>query len=166
MNEPIQPVTHKALVRSMAAWLRNAQGCTIVLAELSTYNAETPDCIGFYSSGGGSVLVECKVSRSDFLADKAKSFRRYSEQGMGNLRYFAAPIGVIKPEDLPAGWGLIEVRDSLRSRRITVDPQRMEANKRAEVTMLVSAIRRLEISTAVFVQSEEETPPSAQRDET
>lgn len=64
----------------------------------------------------GTVLVECKVSRADFLADKAKPHRHAG--GVGNWRYFLAPEGLIAPDELPAKWGLVEVnaRGHLKTR--------------------------------------------------
>lgn len=76
------------------------------MAELSTANTETPDVIGWHGNGG-SILIECKVSRSDFLADKNKVFRRDEDLGMGDVRYFAAPIGLLCADEMPAGWGLV-----------------------------------------------------------
>lgn len=152
-------LTHKDLVKKGAAWLRNSKNCTVVFSELSTINTETPDCIGFHSSGGRSVLIECKASRSDFLADKKKSFRRNAFMGMGDIRYFMAPTGMLKSEEIPEPWGLIEVRETsnhgVRAKVVKEAANVEEVNKSAEVTMLVSVLRRLEISTAVFVRQEE-----------
>lgn len=146
---------HKTLVRKSAAWLRNRKNCNVVFAELATQNNETPDVIGFHGAGG-SILVECKTSRADFLADKNKIFRHHEEMGMGDARYFAAPKGLLKPDELPEGWGLLEITDADGRTYETKQATYKEANKRAEVKMLMSAIRRLEISTAVFVRAEEE----------
>lgn len=77
------------------------------------WTGEVPDAIGFRYTGAvnsledGTVLVECKVSRSDFFADSSKP-HRYSG-GVGNWRYYMAPEGVIRLDDLPPKWGLIEV---------------------------------------------------------
>lgn len=142
--------THKKLVRRVAAWMKyNANyHRTIVVSELEAgSNTETPDVIGW--RGGQSVLVECKTSRSDFHADKDKCFRREEERGMGDERFFAAPKGVLSPDDMPDGWGLLELDE--RCVRVSKKPIPKSANKYAEVTMLVSVIRRLEISTAVYV---------------
>jgi hypothetical protein len=149
----LQP-THKQAVRRMALWLRNSSEwrCPVVMAELATQNNETPDVLGFYGNGG-SVLIECKVSRADFLADRAKSFRHYEETGMGDLRMFAAPPGIITVADLPEGWGYLEMREA-QIRKIA-EPVFKSANKTAEVKMLMSSIRRLEIATAVFVRVED-----------
>ncbi len=66
---------------------------------------ELPDAIGW--KRGWSILVECKVSRGDFLRDKHKVARQ--RVGMGQSRYFMTPKGLLKPEELPPGWGLLEV---------------------------------------------------------
>jgi len=138
----------------MTAWLRGGAkySCSVVMAELATQNQETPDVLGFYGPGC-SVLIECKVSRSDFLADKKKSFRQLEDWGMGDKRYYAAPKGMLSPDELPEGWGLLEICGRyVREKKL---PDNKPAEKRAEVKMLMSAIRRLEISSAVFVQHEE-----------
>ncbi len=149
-------MTHKDLVRKAGAWLRNSNRCTVVLTELAaTHNSETPDAIGFFASGGGSILIECKASRADFLADKNKIFRREAERGMGDRRYFMVPVDmVISPDEIPDPWGLIVIPPSERA-RIHKEAAYATANKSAEVVMLVSVLRRLEISTAVFVRQEE-----------
>lgn len=147
-------MTHKELVKRARAWLTNHERCTVVLAELATtYNTETPDAIGFHSSGGGSVLVECKASRADFLADKNKVFRREEERGMGDRRYFLVPAKLIAPAEVPDSWGLLEMYD--RQILEAKEAPFATANKNAEIVMLVSVLRRLELSTAVFVRHEE-----------
>ena len=81
-------MTHKELVNRAFKWIRDRNmGCTVAMKELKTWNSETPDVIGFWS-GGRSMLIECKASRNDFLADKNKHFRREAEMGMGDLRFF------------------------------------------------------------------------------
>ena len=37
-------------------------------------------------------------------------FGRKPEQGVGSERFYLAPPGLIKPLELPAGWGLLELR--------------------------------------------------------
>jgi len=142
------PLTHKKAVQRIVAWMRYTRKLPVVIAELSTQNTETPDVIGFLGPGS-SILVECKVSRADFLADKKKWFRREEDQGMGDVRYFAAPPGMLTPAELPEGWGLLEIHDRMVSEKKA--PERKKASKRCEVKLLMSAIRRLELSTAVFV---------------
>lgn len=109
------PMTHNDLCLVAAKWLKRANsnggpGCHIAVTECrSGWTGEIPDAIGFRAAGfdDGSVVVECKTTRADFLADRKKAHR--SEGGLGNWRYFMAPAGLIKPDELPAGWGLLEV---------------------------------------------------------
>ena len=153
--------THKRLVRRMANWLKYQKKMSVVCAELSTRNSETPDVIGWVG-GAESVLIECKVSRADFIADAKKHFRRNADRGMGDERYIAAPPGMIRPDELPEGWGLLEPTPYMGMNRdyikTIVKAQHQESSKRNECVMLMSAIRRLEISTAVYVVAEEDQP--------
>lgn len=92
-------LTHKRLCELAQAWLerpngKRGPGCQFAFAETAELGAkEIPDAIGFRYDG--SVLVECKTSRSDFIADKAKTFRIATHEGMGVYRYFMAPAGII-----------------------------------------------------------------------
>ncbi len=158
--DKVPEISHKELVEQAGIWLRNyTQTHTIVITELRTSGTETPDAIGF-SAQGGTTLIECKTSRADFQADKKKIFRRYPENGMGDRRYFMAPVGLLTPEDLPENWGLIEVYEKTesgrRKRYMTVPPKLCpQVNQRIQTGMLVSVMRRLEISTAVFVRQDD-----------
>ena len=143
--------THKMLVRRMANWLKNTKQNTVVMSELATRNGETPDVIGWVG-GAASTLIECKVSRADFLADSKKWFRRDEESGMGDRRYIAAPKGLLRPDEIPDGWGLLEADEHYV--RETRNPELKQGSKRNECVMLMSTLRRLEISTAVFVRQE------------
>lgn len=149
--------THKEACARAARWLQNTIGCAVVMTERTTRVSETPDAVG-WKSDGDSILVECKVNRSDFHADKAKIFRRVEEQGVGLHRYYAAPKGVLTPEDVPDGWGLLEITE--HHVRVRKQPETKPANKTAEVSMLVSAIRRLELATTVFVRHEDSAESS------
>lgn len=106
-------VTHSQLVREAANWLRNTCHCRVVATELRTYISETPDAMGWRSDK--SILVECKTSRADFLAD-AKKPHRYGD-GIGNERWFYMPDGLVLAPHVPAGWGLI-VREPYGERHI------------------------------------------------
>ena len=65
------------LVDKAERWLR-AYGCGIVLSEQACGNGEIPDAIG-WKRACHSVVVECKVSRADFLADREKACRQQPE---------------------------------------------------------------------------------------
>lgn len=112
-------MTHSELCKLACDWLkrsasRGGHGCKVAIDECRTgWSGEVPDAIGFRYTGAvnsledGTVLVECKVSRSDFLADANKPHRIAG--GVGNWRYYMAPEGVIRLDDVPQKWGLIEV---------------------------------------------------------
>lgn len=73
--------------------------------------------------------------------------------GMGDERWFMIPAKLVKPEEVPDPWGLLEISEAGYA-RATKAAQQAKVNKNAEVTMLVSVLRRLELSTAVFVRQE------------
>ncbi len=117
MSDP----SHSELCEIAVRWLKKSfsaggHGCQIAFPETRTsfLSGESPDAIGFRVSspdyGGGSVVVECKRTRSDFLADVKKPWRERG-QGMGRFRYFLCAAGLIQHDDLPPGWGLLWIDD-------------------------------------------------------
>lgn len=100
-------MTHAELVAVATRWLWRKRRCHVVLSEVADH-FEVPDAIG-WETMTNTILVECKTSRSDFLRDAKKSFRRTPSEGMGLERYYCAPAGMLSPEELPEGWGLLEV---------------------------------------------------------
>jgi hypothetical protein len=156
----IPEIDHKELVQRAFTYLRLSMRYSVVFKERSTSVSETPDAIGFQS--GFSCLIECKSTRADFLADKKKFFRREPSEGMGYKRFIMAPVGLLAVAEIPDGWGLLEVYEKQphqRSRtvRFSKDSERfVERNLASEVSYLVSAIRRLNISMAVFVETAEQ----------
>ena len=73
----------------------------------SNNHGEQPDVLGV-NMYGESILVEVKVSRSDFLADKKKPWRE-DGKGIGDKRIFLTPKGLLKADEIPYGWQLWEV---------------------------------------------------------
>lgn len=125
-------------------WLRRYR-CGVVLSEQVCVSGEMPDAIG-WKKACHSVLVESKVSRADFLADRDKPFRRNAENGVGCERYYLAPKGLIRIEDLPAGWGLLEVCGREIERvKPSAKNLRSEAGFRNEMNLLLASLRRVEI---------------------
>lgn len=103
---------HSQIQAAAARWIQRQHagpnrysGCSVIAVDPVTCAYEQPDVIGWQSCE--SVVVEVKVSRGDFLADSRKIHRTYTE-GLGNIRWFAAPMGMLKPEEMPDGWGLLE----------------------------------------------------------
>lgn len=115
-------MNHTDLCERAAAWLRSSGRCDPVLNGIgSAY--EIPDAIGWNT--GGSIVIECKTSRIDFLRDRKKyvrlrrpdgwvyQFKRLTkkqkiEQGfveeqipnMGDRRYFLCPPEVASADDI------------------------------------------------------------------
>ena len=139
-------MTHQQLVRLAEQWLRRKYRCGIVLSEQSCASGETPDVIG-WKGKCRSVIVECKVSRADFFADREKPFRRNPELGMGCERFYLTPAGLMGKNELPPQWGLLEVKGrevqlSLKPARQT---QRREAGLMWEMNLLLASLRRVEV---------------------
>jgi hypothetical protein len=137
-------MTHAQLVQKAVAWLRSYR-CGVVLSEQACASGEMPDAIGWKGSCH-SVLVECKISRADFLADRDKPCRQKTQLGMGCERFYFTPGGLLNSKDLPAGWGLLEYRD----RRISVlhpsaKDLRGATGFRHEMNLLLASLRRVEI---------------------
>lgn len=127
-------------------WLRKHYRCGIVLSEQSCASGETPDVIG-WKGKCRSVLVECKVSRADFLADRDKPFRRDPQQGMGCERFYLAPHGLIEKAELPRAWGLLEARGGrvVMTCKPARPSQRGEAGLMWEMNLLLASLRRVEV---------------------
>lgn len=137
---------HAQLVARAAQWLRGKYGCGIILSEQYCATGEVPDVIGWKGSCQ-SVLVECKVSRGDFLSDANKPFRLKPEEGLGSKRFYMAPAGMIKREELPKYWGLLECKG--RDVTMAVKPGgqdlRTAAGLMREMSLLLASLRRVEV---------------------
>ena len=137
-------MTHEKLVARAVAWLRS-YGCGVVLSEQSCASGETPDAIG-WKRGCHSVLVECKISRADFLIDREKPFRCKAERGMGCERFYLAPAGLIQPSELPDGWGLLEPRGrDVHMSSASSKKHRGVVGFRYEMNLLLASLRRVEV---------------------
>jgi len=139
-------VTHQQLVHLAEQWLRRTYRCGIVLSEQSCASGETPDVIGWRGKCR-SVLVECKISRADFLADRDKPFRKDPAQGMGCERFYLVPAGVVGENELPARWGLLECkgREVMLKVKPSRNSQRREAGLMWEMNLLLASLRRVEV---------------------
>lgn len=131
--------THAQLVKAGAEWM--AKYCDVVITEIASCASEEPDVIGW--KNGYSKLIECKATRSDFLADKVKPFRVVPESGMGRERYYLAPVGLIGRHELPEGWGLLEYHAQTGKVKRLVSCGFFESHPLKEVRILISALRRI-----------------------
>jgi hypothetical protein len=137
-------MTHQKLVEKAVRWLRR-YGCGVVLSEQSCASGETPDAIG-WKRGCHSVLVECKIARADFLVDQQKPFRRKSDIGMGCERWYLVPPGLVRPEELPSGWGLLELGErEVKVMQPSAKTLRSAKGFRYEMNFLLASLRRVEV---------------------
>jgi hypothetical protein len=104
-----------------------------------------PDAIG-WKRANHSVLAECKVTRADFLADRGKPFRAKPEQGVGSERFYLTPPALIQVEELPAGWGLLELRRGrVEMVHASAKNLRTATGFRYEMNLLLASLRRVEL---------------------
>ena len=152
-------MTHADLVELGRKWLlrssysshdmkrHSRMGCSVVLTEVTSHAFETPDVLGWSNV---SILIECKASRADFLADQRKEFRKDPTKGMGDLRYYLAPDGLLKEEEIPQSWGFLEAYKKLPPRRgyeirMRKESAIHECAYSAETAVLLSLLRGLDI---------------------
>jgi len=90
--------------------------------------------------------MECKVTRGDFLADRCKPFRARPEQGVGSERFYLTPPGLVKVEELPAGWGLLELQRG-RVEMVQASAKNLRTAKgfKYEMNLLLASLRRVEV---------------------
>ncbi len=141
---------HSFLVKKSVVWLRRHSGnivtnnCSLVITELvcATRSGEIPDVIGF--SSGGSVLIEVKTRRADFLVDRKKPFRICPESGVGELRFYCCPQGMIDKYELPFDWGLLYA-DEKGKISMELPANRQVSSLQNERVILLSVLRRNKI---------------------
>jgi hypothetical protein len=137
-------MTHSELVLKAVHWLRRYR-CGVVLSEQACASGEMPDAIG-WKRACHSVLVECKVTRSDFLADRGKPFRLKPEHGVGCERFYMVPAGLVRREELPQSWGLLELyRGRIETVHASAKNLRSAAGFRYEMNLLLASLRRVEV---------------------
>src|SRR4029077_14008730 len=137
-------MTPALLVRNAVAWLRRYR-CGVVLSEQACISGEMPDAIGWKRSCH-SVLVECKTSRPDFLADRGKRFRQKPDTGVGCERFYLTPRQLVHIEELPVGWGLLEYHNRTVELALAgARNLRTAVGFRYEMNLLLASLRRVEV---------------------
>lgn len=135
-------MTHADLVAKGAAWLKR-QKCHLVLTEPAgplDSHTERPDCLGL--ANGWPVgrqymtkVIEVKVSRSDFRANARKRAE------MGNFRWFLVPQGLVSPEEIPDGWGLLYC-DGKDVTVVKQAPTHTEKDLESEFDLYITLLRK------------------------
>ena len=96
---------HEHLCQKGVSWLKRNGFGVAAMNVWALGSRERVDCIGYRQQC--SAMIEVKDSRSDFLADRKNPERLAG--GVGTYRFYLAPTGLIAVNDLPAGWGLLQL---------------------------------------------------------
>ena len=135
---------HKQLVKKAAYWLKSAKQCNPVFAEQGSANfSEMPDAIGW--TARECIVVECKTSRSDLLADMKKEHRNIG--GLGTKRYYLMPRELYEQcKDIELnGWGIILCDEyGITQKARFIDSKDFASNKENEVYFLRSRILEIQ----------------------
>ena len=134
-------LSHGDLVERAVRWLRNSERCPLVIGDFRWLSGECPDAMG-WSARGVSTLIECKASRADFYADRRKGWR-HNGRGVGDRRFYFTPKGLVRPDELPDGWGLLEVWGQQVRRIVKPETRQRLPHSRMEMAMIVNVARRL-----------------------
>jgi len=115
------------------------------LSEQACISGEVPDAIG-WKRAHHSVVVECKISRADFLADREKQFRQKAETAVGCERFYLTPVGLLGVGELPAGWGLLEYH-ARKINMVQASAKNLRSHKGFgyEMNLLLASLWRVEV---------------------
>ena len=113
-------MTHCQLVEKAVHWLRRYR-CGVVLSEQACVSGEMPD-------------------------DRAKPFRVKPADGVGCERFYLVPAGLVRREELPIGWGLLEYRGGrIENTHPSAKNLRSATGFRYEMNLLLASLRRVEV---------------------
>jgi len=140
-------MTHEEVTKRIEQWLIKTKRCSFSFVELRSFtdSGEIPDNIGWRCTDQVSILVEAKISKTDFMSDQKKPFRQNPMTGVGNYRYYACPPDVIHPEWLPAQWGLLYLYPTLIRVIQEAEPFLQPIVGMNERPILMTALRRVHI---------------------
>lgn len=143
-NAPVDghDFSHQQVVEIAARWLRGRKHGVVLPEFVHMGSSEICDVLGFTSRH--TTMIEVKVSRRDFLADKKKHFRYFEEKGMGNYRYYCVPHKLVGVLEIPEGWGLIYIYPTGKAREMLA-PEHKTSNLQAERGVLYSYARRANV---------------------
>jgi hypothetical protein len=96
-------------IAEFAADKMRKKGYLMTWANMRSLNVgEQPDVMAMKHLND-VVVIEVKVSRSDFFADKKKPWRNGEVKGIGTERVYLTPPGLLQVSEIPYGWQLWEV---------------------------------------------------------
>ena len=146
---------HYRLCCEGARWLRNRKNCEYcdgrwkyVAVEVCVNGCENPDIWAF--NGWSTLVVEVKVSRSDYLNDKKKVWQLPGNEEClaGNYRYYLTPKDLLTAEELPEGVGLLEYDGKHIVR--TIRAKRHNISNHADGIIMASILRRENFREGIY----------------
>jgi hypothetical protein len=70
------------------------------------------------SKGFRRIIYEIKVSRGDFTKELNNLEKRLPAEQLAHECWFATPAGLVKPDEVPEGWGLVEqIKNGMRAKK-------------------------------------------------
>lgn len=91
------------------------------LRKQTGYGGQAADFYAFHtwpSKNFWRVAYEIKASRADFARELKYPHKRAWLEGLANECWFAMPCGLVKPDEIPEGWGLLEMtKGGLRAKK-------------------------------------------------
>jgi len=141
-------------------------------AELATGTGYGGRWIDFFamnlwpSNGNLKIAYEIKASRSDFNREMNKPDKRKNAEKLADECYFVCPHGLLSPEEMPEGWGLL-VMNKGGLRMVKRATQRRVEN--LPISFVMSLARRTSdppstLPASVWLHAGKEVPESALRD--
>jgi len=147
-NDNIIEYTHDFLNKKGYSFLMKF--CYFGFIDFNNPSGEYPDVIGF--RGDYSFVLEIKTSIEDFELDKQKPHRQNTSFGMGDFRFFFTRKNLLTINQLPDGWGLIEI-DNDKKIEVIHNPfgkgndfstwKRNEKNLKAEWQLMHTALNSI-----------------------
>jgi hypothetical protein len=120
--------------------------------------------IGMWPSRGQHIIGhEVKVSRSDWLRELKEPAK--ADAWWAHLHEFwvAAPTGIVRPDELPDGWGLMTPPTRARGRRFRVVVQAARKTPSLDPRLLVEVARRIDNSRLAQMRDIEQRHQAALR---
>lgn len=119
---------HELCSESACAWALRYGFAAVAMNTQSAGGSGDCDAVavGVVRGRMRSAVFESKVSRSDFFADRKKWHRQcHGRHPRTTEEWYVTPVGLVRPDELPDRWGLLEVdergRASVTKRAVVTD---------------------------------------------
>ena len=95
------------------------------------------------SKGYRAIGFEIKVSRGDFLRELKQPEKRQHLESVCAECWFVAPAGLLRAEEIPEGWGLLEVLNGAEEEKLRAKVQpRQREPKPWSMSFMAAIVRR------------------------